>query len=122
MSSESKPERSFLHRPPAFSPGSSFDWKRLNYQKNGITGNELGTTVTISGNTVVGQGPTNGAAENSIQISFGGTGQTRSNPAVDNIWAPDTISDSADAASGILVFASAGVTVSGNTIGNNQFG
>jgi nitrous oxidase accessory protein NosD len=93
-----------------------------NYQKNGITGNEVGTTVTISGNTVVGQGPTKGAAENSIQIGFGATGKIISNTAIDDIWAPDTISDSGDAASGILVFASSGVTVSGNTVGNTQFG
>src|SRR5882762_9925600 len=93
-----------------------------NYQKNGITGNEVGTAVTISGNTVAGQGPTNGAAENSIQIGFGATGKIISNTAIDDIWAPDTISDSADAASGILVFASSGVTVSGNTVGNTQFG
>ena len=93
-----------------------------NYQKNGITGNELGTTVTISGNTVFGQGPTNGAAENSIQIGFGATGKIISNTAIDDVWAPDTIADPADAASGILVFASSNVTVSGNTVGNTQFG
>jgi nitrous oxidase accessory protein NosD len=93
-----------------------------NYQKNGITGNEVGTTVTISGNTVVGQGRTNGAAENSIQIGFGAMGKITSNAAIDDVWAPDTISDSADAASGILVFASTGVTVSGNSVGNTQFG
>jgi nitrous oxidase accessory protein NosD len=93
-----------------------------NYQKNGITGNEVGTTVVISRNTVIGQGPTNGAAENSIQIGFGATGKISSNTAMDDIWAPDTLSDTADAASGILVFASAGVTVSGNTVGNTQFG
>jgi len=93
-----------------------------NYQKNGITGNEIGTTVTITGNTVVGQGRTNGAAENSIQIGFGATGKITSNVAMDDVWAPDTISDSADAASGILVYASPGVTVSGNTVSNTQFG
>jgi nitrous oxidase accessory protein NosD len=93
-----------------------------NYQKNGITANELGTSVTISRNTVVGQGPTPGAAENSIQIGFGAKGKISFNIAIDDIWAPDTISDSADAASGILVFASPGVTVSRNTVGNTQFG
>jgi hypothetical protein len=93
-----------------------------NYQKNGITGNEVGTTVTVTGNTVVGQGRTNGAAENSIQVGFGAAGKITSNVAMDDVWAPDTISDSGDAASGILVYASSGVTVSGNTVGNTQFG
>ena len=51
-----------------------------------------------------------------------GTGNITSNVAMDDVWAPDTISDSADAASGILVYASRGVAVSGNTVGNTQFG
>ena len=93
-----------------------------NYQKNGITGNEVGTTVTVSGNTVFGQGPTNGAAENSIQIGFGAAGSITGNTVGDDIWAPDTSSDSADAASGILVYASHGISVSKNTVGNTQFG
>ena len=42
-----------------------------NYQKNGITGNEAGTNITVANNTVIGQGPTTGAAENSVQIGFG---------------------------------------------------
>jgi nitrous oxidase accessory protein NosD len=41
---------------------------------------------------------------------------------MEDVRAPDTISDSADAASGILVYASSRVTVSGNTVGNTQFG
>jgi len=93
-----------------------------NYQKNGITANESGTTVTISGNTVVGQGPTNGAAENSIQIGFGATGSITGNTVGDDIWMPDTPGDSADAASGILVYASSGISVSQNTVTNTQFG
>jgi parallel beta-helix repeat protein len=92
------------------------------YQKNGITGNEIGTTVTISGNTVVGQGPTKGAAENSIQIGYGAKGKVSANVAMDDIFAPEKISDSGNAASGILVFAPPGITVSQNTVGNTQFG
>ena len=95
-----------------------------NYQKNGITANESGTTVTIRGNTVVGQGPTNGAAENSIQIGFGATGSITGNTVGDDIWVPplDTPVDSDDAASGILVYASSGISVSQNTVTNTQFG
>jgi hypothetical protein len=93
-----------------------------NYQKNGITANESGTTVTIKDNTVVGQGPTDGAAENSIQIGFGATGSITGNTAMDDIWAPDTYGDSGDAASGILVYASSGVEVGNNVVGNTQFG
>jgi len=93
-----------------------------NYQKNGITANEAGTTVTITANNVVGQGPTTGAAENSIQVGFGATGTVHGNVAMDDVFSPDTISSPGNAASGILVFASTGVTVTNNTVGNTQFG
>ena len=93
-----------------------------NYQKNGITANEPGTTVTITANSVVGQGPTNGAAENSIQVGFGATGKVTANVAMDDVFAPDTISSPGNAASGILVFASSGVSVTANAVGNTQFG
>ena len=92
------------------------------YQKNGITGNETGTTITVTGNTVVGLGPTSGAAENGIQIGFGATGKIQNNTAIDDIWAPDTFSDPGDAAAGILIYASPNVITSGNTVGNTQFG
>jgi parallel beta-helix repeat protein len=93
-----------------------------NYQKNGITGNEPGTRIHVIENTVVGQGSTTGAAENSIQIGFGASGKIVGNTVMDDVFAPDTINDSGDAAAGILVFASEDVTVSGNTVGNTQFG
>src|SRR3989454_8248642 len=52
------------------------------YGKNGITANEPGTFVTVSGNTVMGRGKTfsGDAAQNGVQIGFGarglGTGNT----------------------------------------------
>jgi hypothetical protein len=93
-----------------------------NYQKNGITANERGTTTVINGNTVFGQGRTTGAAENGIQIGFGARARVTSNTVADDVFAPDTIADPGDAATGILVFASPNVTISRNTIGNTQFG
>ncbi len=93
------------------------------FQKNGITGNEPGTALTVTGNEVRGQGPTTtGAAENGIQFGFGATGKATSNMVIDEIWALDTSSDTGDAAAGILVYDSAGVTVSSNHVGNTQFG
>ncbi|HEV2381062.1 MAG TPA: hypothetical protein VG206_14875 [Terriglobia bacterium] len=98
------------------------------YQKNGITGNEVGTNVTITNNYVVGQGSTTGAAENGIQIGFGGTGKVSGNTVMDDLWAPDTISDPGDAASGILIYGggstlpgSGGITIGGNVVGSAQF-
>jgi len=93
-----------------------------NCQKNGIMGNEVGTTVTITGNTVIGQGPTSGAAENSIQIGFGATGTITGNTVGSDVWAPDVITDPGDAAAGLLVYASQNVSITSNNVNNTQFG
>jgi parallel beta-helix repeat protein len=92
------------------------------FQKNGITGNEVGTQLTVTSNEVRGQGPTNGASENGIQLGFGATGKVNANTVIDEIWAPDTASDSGDAAVGILIFDVAGASVLTNHVGNTQFG
>ena len=89
-----------------------------NYQKNGITGNEPGTRLTVSGNTVVGQGVTSGAAENSIQIGFGATGSVMGN----TVGSDDYIDPSTAAAAGILVYASSSINVSKNNVSNTQLG
>lgn len=88
-----------------------------NYQKNGITGNEVGTTLTSSSNTVFGQGPSTGAAENGIQFGFGATGSATFDTVMDNVYSPGSA-----AATGILVYASANVSVKSNTVGNSQTG
>ncbi len=88
-----------------------------NYQKNGITGDDAGTTMTITGNTVIGQGPTTGAAENGIQLGFGATGKITGNTVLNNVYSPGTTG-----ASGILVYASSNVFVQSNQVGNNQYG
>ncbi len=104
------------------------------YQKNGITATgagtgpgSLGPDVTISNNYIVGLAATamnwpGGAAENGIQFGFGATGTVSGNTVNDNIWWNDTSTDSGDAASGILIYASNGITVSGNNVGSAQFG
>ncbi len=93
------------------------------YQKNGITGNEVGTTITVLNNDVVGQGATNGAAENGVQIGFGAVGTVSGNLVIDDVWAPDTITDPGDAAAGILLYDTSGSpVVKNNTVGNTQYG
>jgi|GEM_PF-508912 len=105
------------------------------YQKNGITATgagtgagSLGPSVTISGNYIVGLGatgmnwPTSGAAENGIQFGFGATGYVTGNTVNDNIWGQDTFLQPYNAASGILVFASEGISVTGNNVNSAQFG
>jgi len=93
------------------------------YQKNGITGNELGTEVTISNNVVTGLGPTTGAAQNGIQIGFGAKGGILRNAVADNVWSPCVSLDNcAFNATGILIFQSDDVRVDHNSVATDQVG
>jgi nitrous oxidase accessory protein NosD len=93
------------------------------YQKNGITGNELGTEVTISKNVVTGLGPTTGAAQNGIQIGFGAKGSVSRNTVADNVWSPCvSLTNCSFNATGILVFQSDDVLVEHNSVATNQVG
>ena len=94
-----------------------------NYQKNGITANEVGTDVTIEGNFVTGLGPTTGAAQNGIQIGFGAEGTIRHNTLANHIWSPCVSLESCEVkADNILVFQSDGVSVHHNVLGVAQTG
>ncbi len=110
------------------------------YQKNGITATGAATgpgapgpAVTMLDNYIVGLGATamnwqgvylghGTAAENGIQFGFGASGSISGNTVNDNIWGQDTSTDTGDAASGILIYASSGVTVLSNYVGSAQFG
>jgi len=93
------------------------------YQKNGITANETGTTATITQNFVSGIGPTTGAAQNGIQVGFGAAGIVESNTVSNNIWSPcSSLADCSTNATGVLVFGSDNVQVVENNIGTNQIG
>jgi len=93
------------------------------YQKNGITGNEMGTEVTISNNVVTGLGPTTGAAQNGIQIGFGAKGTVLRNTVTENLWSPCVSLENCDFnATGILVYQSDDVRVGQNSVATNQLG
>jgi len=104
------------------------------YQKNGITATGAATgpgsdgpTVAITANQIVGLAATalnwpGGAAENGVQVGFGAKGTVTSNTVNDNIWFADTNTQPYNAASGILVYASTGITISLNNVGSAQFG
>lgn len=87
------------------------------FQKNGIVGQESGATLNANSNTVLGQGPTTGAAENGIEIAFGATGKITGNSVSDFIYSPGGVG-----ASGILLFDSGHVTITSNTVANTQGG
>jgi len=91
------------------------------FQKNGITADEKGTTSVIRRNVVTGLGPTTGAAQNGVQIGFGAAGSILDNLVTNNVWAPCTAASTCAAvATNILVTQSDGIEVSGNTAGISQ--
>jgi hypothetical protein len=93
------------------------------FQKNGITANESGTNVRIHDNVVTGLGPTNGAAQNGIQIGFTAAGTIRANTVTNNVWAPCTAVETCETvATNILVTGSDNVRVADNTVGISQVG
>jgi parallel beta-helix repeat protein len=93
------------------------------FQKNGITGNEIGTEVSISRNAVTGLGPTNGAAQNGIQVAFGARGTVKGNSVTNLVWSPCVaVATCAFSASGILILNSDDVTIQDNVVGQTQGG
>lgn len=93
------------------------------FQKNGITANEVGTVLHAYRNTVVGQGPTNGAAQNGIQVGFGAKGSAHNNTIANMVWSGCADASSCQAvATGVLVAESDGVQVSENRIVHTQLG
>jgi hypothetical protein len=93
------------------------------FQKNGITGDGSETCLTVRNSNISGQGPTTGAAENGVQVSDGAAGTVVGNTVTDLIWVPPTPQEAGQAAaSGILIYASEGVTAADNTVGTTQLG
>lgn len=93
------------------------------FQKNGITANEIGTSASIDGNVVTGLGPTTGTAQNGIQIGFGAGGSIQNNTVTNNVWVPcTTVSTCTAVATNILVEQSDGILVKGNNAGISQVG
>jgi len=93
------------------------------YQKNGITANEAGSSAKIEGNTVTGIGSTSGAAQNGVQIGFGAAGTITGNTISNHLWAPCVSATQCDTnATGILIFESSGVVIGSNSVGNNNIG
>lgn len=91
------------------------------YDKNGIIGNEIGTTLNATGNAVSGRGSVQDTAQNGIQIAFGASGQIEDNAIINNVYAACVSpANCPTAATNILVFQSNDVRVRNNTAGNSN--
>jgi hypothetical protein len=91
------------------------------FMKNGITGNEVGTSLNVIDSQIRGQGPTTGAAENGIQFGFGAKGEAVNNSVSDVVWSPCvSLSNCEATGTGILLYDSSNVTVSANHVANTQ--
>jgi parallel beta-helix repeat protein len=97
-----------------------------NYDKNGITVSGPGTgaagpVAAVTANTVIGLGATTVIAQNGIQIGFGATGSVTSNEVADDIYInPPGCAPNCTGSSGILIYGSAGITVTSNTVESTQ--
>ena len=67
-------------------PGRSAATSSRSYQKGGIVVNGPGAAVTISGNTVTGEGRVNYIAQNGIQVGRGATGTITGNTVTGNAY------------------------------------
>jgi parallel beta-helix repeat protein len=103
----------------AASPSTvSFSKVRVtNYDKNGITCNDAGTTCTVGDSAVVGIGPTGLIAQNGIQLGFGAAGSVTGSTSSDNSY---TGGGADNQAMGVLIYDTGATTVSGNKFESND--
>jgi Right handed beta helix region len=96
------------------------------YQKGGIINNCAGTSVTVTNNTVTGQGPVPYIAQNGIVVGYGAKATVRNNTVSGNQYTGAGLTSSA----GILVVGgpcfglpvTTGLTITKNTLTNNDVG
>ncbi len=96
------------------------------YEKNGPTVSEVGSTLSVTGSTVTGEGPSPYIAQNGIQVAFGGEGTIKSSTVSGNECSlPGTCSSSnlESQATGVLFYeATPGSSVSKSTLEENDIG
>ena len=88
-----------------------------NYQKNGITVDNTGSSATIENNVIRGAGPTGVIAQNGIQISDGANAAVIGNHVSGNVYTPQTVVSTV-----MLLLSSGPAFVSGNDVQANDVG
>lgn len=82
-----------------------------------IGATQTGTTVTISGDSVVGSTI---SLDNGVYFARGAVGTVANNSIINFIYPPDKIGDLADAICGIQITKSSNITITGNNVGNTD--
>jgi parallel beta-helix repeat protein len=85
------------------------------YDKNGVTCDDAGTTCSIKGSTVRGIGPTNLIAQNGIQLFDAAQGTI-----TDDQVNANSFTQSDAAASGLIIFGVGALSVTDNTLSAND--
>jgi len=94
------------------------------YQKNGPTVKSPGSTMTITGSTITGEGPSPDIAQNGIEVAYGAKGVVNTSSISGNECnVPVCAVNNEEQASGVLFYQSAsGSNVTSSTITNNDIG
>jgi len=89
-----------------------------NFAKNGITGSEVGTKLTVERTSVVGIGLTPYVAQNGVEFGFGATGSITDSTVADVAYTLPEVAASV----GILLVGSPSVTVKNNVVTDTETG
>ncbi len=94
------------------------------YEKNGPTASNAGSTLTVTGSLIEGEGASPYIAQNGIQVAFGAKGAISENTISGNECEVSGVcTSSSEEATGLLFYgAAAGTKVSDNTISGNDIG
>ncbi len=94
------------------------------YEKNGPTASNAGSTISIKGSVIKGEGPSPYIAQNGVQIAFGAKGTVSESTISGNECELSGVcTSSSEEATGVLLYGAAtGTKVSENTITGNDIG
>jgi hypothetical protein len=93
------------------------------YEKNGPTARGAGSTLTVIGSTITGEGATPYIAQNGIEVAYGAQGSVKSSTISGNECDVASCGASGEQASGALFYgAASGSSVSGSTLRENDLG
>ena len=91
------------------------------YQKNGITGNEIGTDLRVTRSVVTGSGPSAQITQNGVQVAFGSLGLLLSSVVANHVYPPCVdVATCGAYSTDVLVVDSNLVKVQKNTLGKSQ--